>query len=53
MDDMIWYTNSVRNNKYRLTSLIASGKFEILGNWLKNEHATEISEQNSDGLERT
>ena len=30
--------------------LIALGKFEILGNWLENEHTTEISEQNFDRL---
>ena len=33
--------------------LIVLGKFEIFGNWLEyelNEHTTEISEQNFDGL---
>ena len=30
--------------------LIALRKFEIWGNWLKNEHTKEISEQNFDRL---
>ena len=32
--------------------LIAMGKIEILGNWLENEHTTEISGPNFDELAR-